>query len=119
LPHEDREVLVDLVGRVLEARADFADGVAEEAGGETEVVAEELVGVLGFDAVGFEGAAWEVALVACDDDIAAADDGGGEDVSVVGVGEREAGDEGFVAGDEAVARVADERLRPKPRRLWG
>ncbi len=61
------------------------------------MIYQELVGMLRFDAVGCERAVRKVFKIVGDDNIAAAHDGGGQDVTVVGIGQRERGNERLIA----------------------
>jgi hypothetical protein len=69
------------------------------------MIYQELVGMLRFDAVGCERAVRKVFKIVGDDNIAAAHDGCGQDVTVVGIGQRERGNERLIARDKTVAHA--------------
>ena len=65
-------------------------------------MADKLVGVLGLDVVFAEDFGGEILQVISDDDIAAATQGGGEDMAVIGIWQREGWDEFFVAYNQGI-----------------
>jgi len=96
------EVGSDVDRRVTEPGAQAFDGLADGGGGEVMLVDEEIVRMLGFDAVGFEDGFGKIGQIEGDDDAGLAEDRGGEDVAVIRVGKPECGGEFLGAGDEAV-----------------
>lgn len=85
LLRQDREILVDAFGRILQARANFPQRGTGQTGRERQLVAEEVVRVLGLDAEGRKCLWWEVLQVLSDDGITAPSDCGRQNMSIVGV----------------------------------
>ena len=106
LAGEGVQIVFDRIGRVLQAGADLLHGGADEAWCEAHLIAEEVVGMLRLYAEGGQGGLGEVLEILGDDHVAAARDGGGEDMAVIGVGQGEGGDQRFIAGDKRVAGMA-------------
>ena len=69
---------------------------------EVEQVENEFIGMLRLDPKGSNNVGWKIAKVHRDDHVRLAANGSGKDVSVVRIGQLEAGDQIFVAGDEGV-----------------
>jgi hypothetical protein len=99
---EPIEQVVDCGRRVCELPCLFLHDRDDSGWGEVDDVEYELVGALGFDFVEVELVGGEVSEVGRDDHLGVAADGGGEDVTIMRVGQRQAVDEGLVIGDEAI-----------------
>ena len=69
---------------------------------QVKLVDQEVVGVFGLDVPVGQCFGGKVAQVECDDDLGPCPHCGGEDVSVLGVGQVEGADERFVARDDRV-----------------
>src|SRR5262249_14989037 len=87
---------------VLEGGRRLADHVSNGNGTEIDQVQDEVVRVLCLDLVRRQGIRREGLEVARDDDLRSAADGGGQNMTVPGIGKLEAGDQRGVAVDEAV-----------------
>ena len=101
-PAEGGEIVLYRDGRCCQPRSYLADGVAEGAWHQVKVIGKKVVGVLDFDSVGHDRGFWEVPQVRGDDHVAASDYCCCENMTVVGVGKVECGDNRFVSGDQAI-----------------
>lgn len=84
---QDPEVLINGLGRALQASSDLLDGGAHQPRVEIEQMHDELIGGLGIDAVCSKDFCGKVLDVAGDDHVGARADGRGKHVSIVRVRE--------------------------------
>ena len=98
------QVVLHRERRVQQAQPNLPDRGAEQARREAELVAEEFVGMLRFQAIGSESLGRKMTLVLSDDGIAAADDGGRKHMAVVGIGKIESRDEVLIALNQTIPR---------------
>ena len=89
---------------------------------EVEQVENEFIGMLRLDPKGSNNVGWKIAKVHRDDHVRLSSNGSGKDVSVVRIGQLEAGDQIFVAGDEGVGGMQVHQRAGSfeflPRQVW-
>jgi len=94
------------------------DGVYDFVVCGLEQVVDEVVRALCFDVESVQGAVGEVPKVVCDDYLGAAEDGRGDNVAVVFVGQFDSFDERLIPGDEAVGYGCDHELAGSFEAAW-
>lgn len=110
LAREYGQVFLRRLRRVLQAGAAALGGERDRFRREVGEVIDELVGMLGFKAVGLEHLGGEVAQIVGHDHVGPGVDRGRQDVAVIGIGQVQARDQRFVAVHEAVAHVQIHQL---------
>src|ERR1035437_3242959 len=96
------QYVVDRARRLLPRVGNGLDSLVHTDRVQVELVDQEVVGVFGLDVPVGQYLGGKVAQVECDDDLGPCPDRGGENVSVVEVGQVEGADERFVARDDRV-----------------
>jgi hypothetical protein len=79
------------------------DGTANKAGGEIQQAGQEVVRMYGLDIEAAEHLRLEILQIVGHDDFGTGVDYGGQDVTVVGVGERQGIDQVLMPGHQAIA----------------
>ena len=104
LPGEGSEIVLNAERRRYEARSYLPDGFTERPGHQVDVIGKKVVGVLDFEPVRRDCGLRKVLQVGGDDHIAASCDRRGRNMTVIGVGKAERGDQRLISGDQAIPR---------------
>ena len=104
LSPKDVEVFPNGQRRRHEPRANLPDGFAEDRGRDGKLAGKESVGVPHLDPVGRDRGIRKVPEVAGNDRVAASDYGCRQNVTIIGIGQVERGNQRLVSGDYGIPR---------------
>jgi hypothetical protein len=110
LLHEILQILIYAKGRIFQAAAHLLHRTAEDARCKIEMMTQELVWMLRFDAVEGKCFVGEDIQIMCHDHVAAAYNCGGQHMTVVGVGQGKGSNQLLVPYNQTVTRASVHKV---------